>query len=180
MTENGSCWHKGQKRRHDLPIRSFMGSRWPICAPASRRPVTRERYDYGPVLFADARRFRYTIAASSLHGPFGFGSRMKNRQCPSSDRNPHGAAEPIAMRSLRSAVPAEASAICGGSRQSDECAISPARPSLSPARQQAFSADLVNSAVCIFEQRLGRPVSDGEARMLLSRLVDFVRLSRPG
>lgn len=45
-----------------------------------------------------------------------------------------------------------------------------------PVRQQVFSPDLVTSAVRIFEQRLGRQVSAGEARMLLARLVDFVRL----
>lgn len=43
-----------------------------------------------------------------------------------------------------------------------------------------FSKDLVTSAVRIFEQRLGRPVSDSEARMLLARLVDFVRLGVDG
>lgn len=47
-------------------------------------------------------------------------------------------------------------------------------------RQQVFSPDLVTSAVRIFEQRLGRPVSNGEAKMLLARLVDFVRLGVNG
>lgn len=40
--------------------------------------------------------------------------------------------------------------------------------------------DLINSAIGVFEKRLGRPVSDGEARMLLARLVDFVRLGVEG
>lgn len=51
---------------------------------------------------------------------------------------------------------------------------------LPPVRQTVFSSDLVTSAVRIFEQRLGRTVSDNEARMLLARLVDFVRLGVDG
>ncbi len=47
-------------------------------------------------------------------------------------------------------------------------------------RQTMFSKDLVTSAVRIFERRLGRSVSDSEARMLLARLVDFVRLGVDG
>jgi hypothetical protein len=71
-------------------------------------------------------------------------------------------------------------AVSSESRRSEE------RPSCAqwkpppPARQQVFSTDLVSSAIDIFEQRLGRSVSDGEARMLLARLVDFVRLGVNG
>jgi hypothetical protein len=49
----------------------------------------------------------------------------------------------------------------------------PARARESIARRGKFSDALVADAVQLFEERLGRPVSSGEARNMLGDLVDF-------
>lgn len=45
------------------------------------------------------------------------------------------------------------------------------------ARRNKFSAQLVAEASEIFSRRLGRAVSDGEARALLGDLTDYYRLA---
>lgn len=41
-------------------------------------------------------------------------------------------------------------------------------------RRDKFSLDLVRDAQAVFAERLGRPVSEGEARNLLANLTDYM------
>lgn len=51
------------------------------------------------------------------------------------------------------------------------------RPEPRICRRNKFSADLVAEASAIFSRRLGRPVSEGEARTLLGDLTDYYQLA---